>query len=97
MDHYLNGYMSSYQQVRIGNNLLRLCHLKSGVPQGSVLGPLLFLVFIGDLGLDLDPKMARILKYMDDSKIISDKEKEEDVDRNQWTLNTVYEWETAIT
>ena len=41
--------------------------LKSGIPQGSVLGPILFLIYISDIGENLS---VEPLVYIDDSKAI---------------------------
>ena len=78
------------QQVRIGSKLSREAPLRSGVPQGSVLGPLLFLVFISDLESSLESRIVDVLKYVDDSKLICDISSTEYVAESQKSLDTMY-------
>lgn len=55
------------QQVSIDANLSEIAHIVSGVPQGSVLGPLLFTLFINDLPSVL--KYCSIHMFADDVQI----------------------------
>jgi hypothetical protein len=78
------------QRVVMGEHMSGWETVTSGVPQGSVLGPLLFVIYINDL-----PECVTnfpIKLYADDSKIIAEINNEDDSRKLQEDLNAVVNW-----
>ena len=69
---WIKSYMSGRKQSVLWNDSMsNSCPLTHGVPQGSILGPLLFLVMIADLPSYVisDMEMAKMMSYADDCNI----------------------------
>ena len=56
------------QSVRIGNTLSSSKEIKFGVPQGSILGPLLFIIYVNDLPQYMNDVL--LVQYADDTQIL---------------------------
>ena len=57
-----------HKRVVLNGQSSNLLHIKAGVPQGSILGPLLFLVYINDLPEDLTTSAKH---FADDTSLFS--------------------------
>ena len=78
------------QQVVVNSAKSSAREVISGVPQGSVLGPLIFLILIGDI--DKNIATAFLSSFADDTRIGRDVDCEADAESLQSDLNSVYDW-----
>ena len=62
----------------------------SGVPQGSVLGPLLFLIMLGDI--DSNTMYSSVSSFADDTRVLGEITDINSVLNTQKDLNTIYLW-----
>ena len=66
---WMNSFLANRRQrVKVGNMHSEWATLSCGIPQGTVLGPTLFLVFINDLPTNLVGKPSI---FADDSTVFS--------------------------
>ena len=62
----------------------------SGVPQGSVLGPSLFIIHLGDIGHDI--QNSTVSSFADDTRIYKEIKNLQDVKDLQKDLHKIYKW-----
>jgi len=77
------------QRVRVGGHLSEEVRLTSGVPQGSVLGPLLFLAYVNDISRNIE---STIRLFVDDCVIYRKIINKEDIEKLQKNLDWLGDW-----
>ena len=78
------------QSVVVDGHQSLLALIKSGVPQGTVLGPILFILFINDLEKCIKHSTSRF--FADDTRISKQIQSVENVAELQEDLNRVIQW-----
>ena len=77
------------QQVSINGNVSEWGEVTSGVPQGSILGPILFIIYVNEL-----PSLvsSKIKMFADDTKLFAQVKNKNDAQVLQNDLNILGEW-----
>ena len=91
---WFESYLTNRKQIIIvnGENSNNLNTI-SGVPQGSILGPLLFLIFINDLPMCLKNTVTNTDMYADDTTIFDIGTSKDSIQQNlQVALNILQTW-----
>ena len=81
-----NWLCNRMQRVTLNGESSDWANVGSGVPQGSVLGPLFFVLYINDIDKNVKNKLAI---YADDTKIWSESQSHETLQND---LNSISEW-----
>ena len=87
---WISSFLSNRQQrVVINGQSSEWTDVSSGVPQGSVLGPLLFIMYVNDLP---DEVRSFTKLFTDDAKLYKDLQNLEDFEMIQDDLNKLCQW-----
>ena len=78
------------QRVVLNGSLSEISSIESGVPQGSILGPLLFLIYINDLEINIKSK----IKFFADDTMLFSLVKDPDISATDLNhdLNVISQW-----
>ena len=87
---WLHNFLSERKQfVLVGNEISDETKVISGCPQGTVLGPILAIIFLCDVDKDVN---NLIQMFCDDTRLLGSIASEEDVEEVQSDLNKIYHW-----
>lgn len=78
------------QRVAVDGAVSRSSAVSSGVPQGSVLGPLLFLIHLSDINTHV--QHSSVALFADDTRVIKEVSTEADRELLQEDLEILYRW-----
>ena len=91
--NWIKSWLSNRKQrVVLNGSCSNWADVTSGVPQGSVLGPLLFTIFINDIDNAVDTINCFLLKFADDTKGVRVVNSEADALKLQEDLDSLYSW-----
>ena len=91
---WIHNLLSNRQQcVAVNGTTSSEAQVRSGIPQGSVLGPLPFLIHISDINYEIAD--STVSCFADDTRILLGIRDEEDTKMLQKDLHKLYKWADA--
>lgn len=91
--NWIKNYLEKRKQrVVIEGEHSNFCKVTSGVPQGSILGPMLFLLYINDMSTCVNNSECKLYLYADDSKLVRDIKNQNDCMELQISINNLLRW-----
>ena len=91
--NWLRGFLCGRKQcVSVNGSMSSWAEVTSGIPQGTVLGPLCFLIYINDLPEVV--KTSSILMFADDAKLFCPVSSTQNCDELQRDFDNVLKWST---
>lgn len=89
---WINQFLTArVQTVVINGTSSSTCCVKSSVPQGTVLGPILFIILL----LDINEGITSVLSsFADDTRVLKSISSHEHCKQLQMDLDSIYKWQT---
>ena len=92
--YWIHNFLTNrHQTVTVNKSKSKTESVRSGVPQGSVLGPILFIIFISDIDEYIENSQLSV--FADDTKIKKNISTANDSEGLQSDLKSVYHWGTT--
>ena len=90
---WINSFLTGrVQRVTLNNVYSEWSSVVSGVPQGSVLRPVLFLLYVNDISSIVN---SHLLLFADDIKLYHNIKSENDILLLQENINKLYSWSST--
>jgi hypothetical protein len=97
IQNFFRSYLNNRQQYTyINGHTSNTANISCGVPQGSILGPLLFILYVNDINNAIDGHETEIILFADDTSLfLHHKDPHVLIQHAEDELSNIYKWFTC--